>query len=172
MRRIALDELHRLYDGFRERAVRWEGLQTYRVPWEVERIAAWQRGEPDPPSKETDRNQARIRATVESGRSSLRVRGLRRPATEYTRREFEVAYPRNAAAGEPTVVVDLDEHPEFDGNDDFVVFDHDAVMWYRYDSDFHLLGYDYSDDPAEVADRAAVLERMLAVAVPFTEVVL
>lgn len=53
-----------------------------------------------------------------------------------------------------------------------MVFDYDAVMWYRYDDEFHLLGYDYSDDPADVTDRSALLDRMLAVAVPFTEVVL
>lgn len=172
MKRIDLDELYRLYEGIRERSVRWEGLQTYRVPWEKERIAAWERGEPPPPSEELDRSQMVSQRAIESGRLHVRVRGLRRPATDYTRRQFAVAYPENAASGEPTVVVDLDEYPEFNGNEDFVVFDRDAVMWYRYNADFHLLGYDYSDDPAEVADRAALLDRMLAVAVPFTEVVL
>ncbi|MBA2308593.1 MAG: hypothetical protein H0W01_04680 [Pseudonocardiales bacterium] len=172
MRRIDVDELYRLYHGAKQGSVRWEGLQIYRVPWEDEGLAAWRRGEPQPPSEESERSLASTRRAAEAGRLHLRVRGLRRPATEYTRHEFEVAYPENAAAGEPTVVVDLDEHPEFDGIEDFVVFDHDSVMWYRYDADCHLLGYDHSDDPALVADRAALLERMLAVAMPFTEVVL
>lgn len=172
MKRIDVDELWRLYMGVRERSVRWEGLQTYRVPWEDGEVEAWERGETVPLNPEYRRSLSSARQIKESGRSTVRVRGLRRPATDYTRHEFAVAYPENAAAGEETVVVDLDRYPEFDGHDDFVVFDQDAVMWYRYDDEFRLLGYDYSDDPADVKNGAALLDRMLAVAVPFTEVVL
>lgn len=172
MRRIDVDELLRLYDSTRERSVRWEGLQTYLVPWEDEEFAAWRRGEPLPPDEKAEERLANLRKLTESGRREVRVRGVRRPVSEYTRFEFETGYAPRAAAGQETFVVDLDEHPEFDGIEDFVVFDQDAVMWYRYDADCHLFGYDYSDDPEVVADRAALLERMLAVAMPFTEVVL
>lgn len=170
MKRIDLKELHRLYDGTREKSVRWEGLQTYAVPWEDEEFAAWRRGEEFTPTTLDDEYLAKIRRHTESGRREVRVRGLRRPATEYTRFEFETGYAPAAAAGQETYVVDLDKHPEFDGIEDFVVFDNDGVMWYRYDDESRLLCYNYSDDPKLVTDQAALLERMLAVAVPFTEV--
>jgi hypothetical protein len=170
MKRIDVDELYRLYNGVRDRAVRWEGLQIYRVPWEEGDVEAWRQGEARSPNEQGKRSLESTRRISESGRSDIRVRGLRRPVTDYTRHEFAVAYPENAEAGEVTVVVDLDKYPEFDSHEDFVVFDRDAVMWYRYDDEFRLLGYDYSDDPADVADRAALLDRMLAVAVPYTEV--
>ncbi|WP_051342088.1 DUF6879 family protein [Pseudonocardia spinosispora] len=172
MKRIDVDELYSLYNGVRDRAVRWEGLQVYRVPWEKERIEAWERGETAPADDRKDRSTRSMRRISESGRRSIRVRGLRRPATDYIRRQFATAYPNNAAAGEDTVVVDLDEHPEFDGVEDFVVFDRKSVMWYRYDDECRLLGYDFSDDAADVADRVALLDRMLVAAVPYTEVVL
>ena len=170
VKRIDVDELWRLYRGIRHKSVRWEGLQTYTVPWEDAEFAAWQRGEKSATATIDDEYLVDLRKLIESGRREVRVRGLRRPATEYTRFEFETAYDPQATAGQETYVVDLDRYPEFDGHDDFVVFDHDAVMWYRYDDEFHLLGYDYSDDPVDVQDRAALLDRMLAVAVPFTEV--
>jgi hypothetical protein len=172
VKRIDVDELWRLYNGVREKSVRWEGLQTYAVPWEDETFAAWRRGELPAPTEARQSQLENLRVRTELGRRVVRVRGLRRPATEYTRFEFETSYQPRGAAGQETVVVDLDEHPEFDGIEDFAVFDHEAVMWYRYDDEFHLLGYDYSDDPADVDDRAALLDRMLAVAVPYTEVVL
>ncbi|MBA2324060.1 MAG: hypothetical protein H0V92_08665 [Pseudonocardiales bacterium] len=171
MKRIDVEELRRLYDSA-QCSIRWEGLQTYLVPWEDEDFAAWRRGDPSPPSERTDKYLTSLRERTDSGRRVVRVRGLRRPVTEYTHYEFEHGYAPHATAGQETVIVDLDEYPEFDGHDDFVVFDQDAVMWYRYDAECHLLGYDYSDDPEIVADRTALLEQMLAVAVPFTEVVL
>jgi hypothetical protein len=170
VRRIDADELIRLYDEIRDRSVRWEGLQTYAVPWEDNEFAAWRRGE-EPPSRTIDEEYLRnLRNLTQSGRREVRVRGIRRPITEYTRFEFQTGYPRAATAGQETYVVDMDKYPEFRDIDDFVVFDNDGVTWYRYDNECRLLGYDYSDDPTLVADQAALLERILAVAVPFTEV--
>jgi hypothetical protein len=171
LERIDLTELRRLYDSVQEKSVRWEGRQIYAVPWENEDFATWKRGEPLPANHLQDYLEY-LRERRAAGHRTVRVRGLKRPITDYTRFEFEVAYVPSAEAGQETVVVDMDKYPEFDGHDDFAVFDRDGVMWYRYDDEHHLLGYDYSDDPALVADRAALLDRMLAVAVPFTEVVL
>lgn len=170
MRRIDLEELWRLYDSIRDKSVRWEGLQAYSVPWEDEEFGAWCRGDRSKAVMIGDEYLDKLRKLTASGRREVRIRGLRRPATDYTRFEFETAYAPQATVGQETYVVDLDKFPEFDGHDDFAVFDQDAVMWYRYDSEHHLLGYDYSDDPADVTDRSALLDRMLAVAVPFNEV--
>jgi hypothetical protein len=158
-----------LYLGIRSQAVRWEGLQLYRVPWEDDQIAAWKRAAPLPRSAEVEASLETIQRIAESGRRIVRVRGVRQPLSEYTRYEFEAAYPCNAAAGEQISVVDLDEHPEFDAVSDFVIFDDDAVVRYRYDEAGHLLAYDFTDLPQDLTECRDVRQRLLAAAVPLGE---
>lgn len=158
-----------LYLGIRWQAVRWEGLQLYRVPWEDDQIAAWKRAAPPPRSREIEASLETIQRIAGSGRRIVRVRGVRQPLSEYTRYEFEVAYPTNAAAGEQISVVDLDEHPEFDAVCDFVIFDDDDVVRYRYDEAGHLSGYDFTDLPQDLTECRDVRQRLLAAAVPLSE---
>jgi hypothetical protein len=61
-------------------------------------------------------------------------------------------------------------HPEFDHvRDDFVVFDEDAVLWYRYTDEDVLTGYDYTEEPKVVRDCVALAEEVRAAAVPYRE---
>ena len=115
------------YLGIRSQAVRWEGLQIYRVSWEDDRVAAWRRGDPLPPNADVEASLRTIRQITESGRRIVRIRGIHEPVSEYTRYEIEVAYPSNAAAGEEVYVVDLDAHPEFAAVGDFVIFDETMI---------------------------------------------
>jgi hypothetical protein len=158
-----------LYRGIRRQAVRWEGLQIYRVPWEDDQIAAWRRGDPPPPNAEVEASLETIRQIAESGRRIVRVRGIHQPVSEYAWYEIEVAYPPNAAAGEEIYVIDLDEHREFDAVKDFVIFDDDAVLRYLYDSGGHLLSYDFTDQPGDLTEYRAIRERLLAAAVPLSQ---
>lgn len=167
---ITMERLHELYDGITRRSLRLETRQTYGVPWEDERTAAWRRGDPEPQSPWLDQYRATCRARVESGRYPMRVRFVELPMTEYTQREFAWAYPGNSEAGETILVVDRTEHPEFDHlREDFVVFDDTALMYYRYTDDDQLTGYDFSDDPAVVAEHVVLVEEVLAVAIPFAQ---
>ena len=154
-----------LYLGIRQQAVRWEGIQTYRVPWEDDQIAAWRRGDPVPPNADVEASLETIRQITESGRRIVRVRGIRKPMSDYARYEVEAAYPPNAAAGEDIYVVDLDEHVEFDAVGDFVIFDNDAVVRYQYDPEGRLLGYDFTDQPGDLDECRAIREGLLAAAV-------
>ena len=158
-----------LYLGIRSRAVRWEGLQTYRVPWEDDQVAAWRRGDPLPPNARLEASLETIRQITESGRRIVRVRGIHQSVSEYTRYEIEAAYPPNAAAGEEIHVVDLDEHGEFDAVGDFVIFDDDGVVRYLYDAEGHLLGYEFTDRPGDLTECRAIRQRLLAVAVPLRQ---
>lgn len=158
-----------LYLGIRRQAVRWEGLQTYRVPWEDDQVAAGRRGDPLPPNARVEASLETIRQITTSGRRIVRVRGIHQPVSDYTRYEIEAAYPPNAAAGEEIHVVDLDEHPGFDGVGDFVVFDDDGVVRYLYDAEGRLLGYDFTDRPGDLTECRAILQRLLAAAVPLGE---
>jgi hypothetical protein len=167
---IDVERLLELYEGVDHRSLRLECRQAYAVPWEDERVAAWRRGEPEPPSPSSEENQARIRAITASGRRVARVRFVELPMTEYTRRQFETAYPQSTAAGEEIFVVDRAAHPEFDHvREDFVVFDDTALMYYRYTDDDRLTGYEYSDDPVLVAEHLALAEEVLAAATPLAE---
>ena len=158
-----------LYLGIRSQAVRWEGLQIYRVSWEDDQVAAWRRGDPLAPNADVEASLRTIRQITDSGRRIVRIRGIHEPVSEYTRYEMEVAYPSNAAAGEEVYVVDLDAHPEFAAVGDLVIFDDDAAVHYLYDSEGRLLGYDFNDEPTALAEYRVIRQRLVAAAVPVGE---
>jgi len=159
-----------LYQGIKRRALRLETRQRYAVPWEDEGMAAWRRGEPEPVTPQMERTMEALRLVTESRRTVGRVRFVELPFTEYTQREFEVAYPRLTDAGEEIHVLDRALHPEFDHvREDFVVFDDTSVMWYRYTAEDILTGYEYSEEPDVVRECVALAEQVRATAVPYRE---
>lgn len=96
-----------------------------------------------------------------------------RPAAvgDYLRFEF-VAYEANIAAGEEVFVADRTGDPELaELRDDFALFDDSAVLWFRYDDEGRLLGYDYDDTPASVARCRAARDLAASRAVPYEEFV-
>ncbi|MGH3984284.1 MAG: DUF6879 family protein [Pseudonocardiaceae bacterium] len=159
-----------LYRGITHRALRLETRQRYAVPWEDEGLAAWRRGEPEPATPQMERTFETLRQVSASGRRIGRVRFVELPLTEYSRHEFEVAYPRLTEVGEEIHVLDRALHPEFDHvREDFVVFDEASVMWYRYTAEDILTGYDYTEDPDMVRDCVALAEEVRAAAVSYRE---
>jgi hypothetical protein len=168
---IDVDRLDELYDGVSRRSLRMETRQTYAVPWEDADMAAWCNGDPEPEFSESYKEHlAHCRARTDAGLHVQRVRFVERPMTDYSAMEFAWGYPHNTAAGEEINVIDRAEHPEFDSYvEDFVVFDDDGVMYYRYADDDTLLGYEFSDDPAVVADHVRLAEAAWVASVPFAE---
>ncbi len=159
-----------LYQGIAHRALRLETRQRYAVPWEDEGLAAWRRGEPEPWTPQMESTRETLRLVTASGRRIGRVRFVELPMTEYSRHEFEVAYPRVTEAGEEVHVLDRALHPEFDHvREDFVVFDEASVMWYRYTPEDILTGYDYTEEPDVVRRCMALAEEVRAAAVPYRE---
>jgi hypothetical protein len=94
-----------LYQGITRRALRLETRQRYAVPWEEEDLAAWHRGEPEPPTPQRDRTMETLRLVTASGRRIGRVRFVELPLTEYSRHEFEVAYPHGRPPRPPCALV-------------------------------------------------------------------
>lgn len=159
-----------LYRGIARHALRLETRQRYSVPWENEELAAWRRGEPGPTSPQLERTFETFRQVTASGRRIGRVRFVELPLTEYSLHEFEVGYPRTTEAGEEINILDRARHPELDHvRDDFVVFDENSVLWYRYTADDVLTGYDYTEEPDVVRRCAVLAEQVRAVAVPYHE---
>lgn len=111
-----------------------------------------------------------LRLVTATSRRIGRVRFVELPMNEYTRHEFEVAYPRTTEAGEEIHILDRALHPEFDHvREDFVVFDEVSVMWYRYTTEDILTGYDYTEEPDVVRECVALAEEVRAAAVPYRE---
>lgn len=159
-----------LYQGISHRALRLETRQRYAVPWEDEGLAAWRRGEPEPVTPQTERNRELLHQVTTSGRRIGRVRFVELPLTEYSRHEFEVAYPRNTEHGEEIHILDRALHPEYDHvREDFVVFDDTSVMWYRYSDEDVLTAYDYTEEPDVVRRCVALAEEVRAAAVPYRQ---
>lgn len=159
-----------LYQGISRRALRLETRQRYAVPWEDEGLAAWRRGEPEPWTPQMESTYETLRLVTATGRRIGRVRFVELPMTEYSRHEFEVAYPRTTEAGEEVHILNRALHPEFDDvREDFVVFDEASVMWYRYTADDILTGYDYTEEPDVVRHCVALAEEVRAASVPYRE---
>jgi hypothetical protein len=168
---IDVVRLRELYDGVTSRSLRMETRQTYAVPWEDEERSAWRNGQPKPPHTESYvRFLESVRRRVASGQHQRRVRFVELPMTEYSAQEFAWGYPNNTAVGEGINIIDRAEHPEFDSYvEDFVVFDDVGVMYYRYTDDDKLTGYEFSDDPAVVAEHVRLAEAAWAASIPFAE---
>ena len=163
-------DVHGLYQGVVRRALRLETRQRYAVPWEDEGLAAWRRGEPEPRTPQMESTYETLRLVTATSRRIGRVRFVELPMNEYTRHEFEVAYPRLTEAGEEIHILDRALHPEFDHvREDFVVFDDVSVMWYRYTTEDILTGYDYTEEPDVVRECVALAEEVRAAAVPYRE---
>jgi len=52
---------------------------------------------------------------------------------------------------------------------DFVMFDDDAMLRYRYTPEGRLLGYDFTEEAAEVLRGISMRNRLLAAAVPLAD---
>lgn len=141
-----------LYRGTEREAFRLETLQAYDVSFEAEQVAAFRGGGPLPDTPAVIESKRVIADLTGAGRRLWRVHLVDLPLSDYLRYEL-CAYEVNAAAGEEILIADRAASPSLtELRDDFVLFDDVAVVWYRYDDDGRLLGYD-RDDTAATIDR-------------------
>lgn len=160
-----------LFRAIERDAFRLETLQTYDVPFEVEQLEAFRKGEPLPDTPAVMRSRALIAELAETGRRIWRVHLVDLPLSDYLHYEF-VAYEANIAAGEEVFLADRTGDPELaELRDDFALFDDSAVLWFRYDEDNRLLGYDYDDSPASVARCRSERDLAASRAVPYEKFV-
>jgi hypothetical protein len=145
-----------LYLTCRRSAHRLEVHQRYVVGEDEPRMRAVLAGTPLPPpgpaKQETIEVLSRLRR---QGKLLARVHVVDRPLTDYLRYEL-VVYRENVDAGEGVRIVDRTSDPRLaDLRRDFVVFDGGTeqaqVVWFDYDPDGRLLGYEHSADPSVAA---------------------
>lgn len=163
-----------LYRGCRYSAHRVETLQRYAGLDDEARQRAFYAGEPLPPPGPHKQETIEVYTALrQAGRQLGRVHIVDLPLTPYMHYELLV-YEENVAAGEEVAIVERTADPGLaDMTRDFTIFDGgtpDAVVvWFNYDQDGRVHGYEVTDDPA-VTDwcwRAYQLAR--AHAVPLDE---
>lgn len=144
------DALDECFAQFTHSAVRLETLQTYSVPGEAERIAAWKAGRPRPErSVRTNGYLREVAEHVIAGRQRARIRIVDEPLSEYVRYQI-TGYLESQAAGEEIEIavrqgantramIDLGAL-----TDDFWLFDQNystaRAILMRYDGNGQLTG--------------------------------
>lgn len=162
-------DLLELYDAAGEEAFRLEAQQRYAVDAEDAQFRAFTEGRPMPSDPHVDRSMQIIRAATGRGCRIRRVHVVDLPLTVYLRYEL-AAYRENTDAGEEVGIAVRSWHPDLaDLTEDFVLFDHAAVVWMRYDDQGQVAGLAFSDKPADVALAAGYRRTALAHAVPLRE---
>jgi hypothetical protein len=154
---VTPNDLGVLFEAFERSAFRLEARDTYKVPDEDERLAAFLLGRELPArTAEEDEWLGLLTRATAAGRKIVRVRIVTKPLTDYTRFELAV-YPENIGAGEEIRVVERERLPQ--GRDswdeDFWLFDRDTAVVLQYETDGRFLGVEEGRD----VDRYRRIER-------------
>ncbi len=166
---MATDQFSQLLTGFRSSAFRLEALQHYATAYD-ERFQAFQAGRPLPPPSPA--KQASMRLVAEAtaaGKRFYRLHVVELPLTPYLRYEL-AAYSENLTAGEEIYIAERAANPGLANlSQDFYLFDDQVVVWFRYDTEGHLLGRERSSDPADLERCRRQRDLALAHAVPLDQ---
>lgn len=162
-------DLLALYGQATGEAFRLETRQVYAVPAESAQFRAFTEGRPLPPDPHVDQSMQVISAAASAGVRIHRVHVVDLPLTMYLRYEL-AAYGENVAAGEGVRIAVRSWHPGLaELAEDFVLFDSQAMVWMRYDSQGRLISRDYSDDASDLALAARQRDVALAHSVSLSE---
>jgi hypothetical protein len=144
---VTVEELLDLFERASTSVFRLETLQVYQVGWEDERWQVFLRtGQLPPPDEDRLAFVRRLEARTARGVAWSRAHIVEQPLTDYLRYEL-AAYAENEQGGEQVFIADRCTHPDLaDLHEDFVLIDDQAVVWFRYDPDGHLLGYEHVAD--------------------------
>jgi len=141
-----------LYLACRWSAHRLEVQQHYVVAEDEPRMRAFHAGEPLPPPGPAKQETIEVLSSLHRrGKRLGRVHVVDWPLTDYLRYEL-VVYRENVDAGEAVGISQRAADPRLaDLRRDFAIFDGGTkqaqVVWFDYDPEGRLLGYEHSDDP-------------------------
>lgn len=161
------DDLKQLYHSARSEIFRLEAQPYYLVAGEAERIAAFEAGRPLPMRPAKARWLEEVGTFRARGVHVHRVHIIDPPIGRYLRYEIEGAYPENVAAGEGVRITPRTADQDLENlRRDFVLIDpfgpRPAVVWFDYDQDGRLTGYELATDGTTIAACAHAREVALA----------
>lgn len=165
-----VSELH----TFRYSVFRLETLQVYSDPGEAAGLAAFHRGNPEPPTRAAEAPwSALLRAHADAGRLQQRVHVAVESISDYLAYELCWEYGRNAAAGEDIriipVAIPVTEHWPVDvPQADFTLFDSRLLFHLHYDPSGVQLEAELVTDPANVAAACFIRDAALHHGVPWS----
>lgn len=165
-------ELVAAFHTFRHSVFRLETLQTYRDPVEDHNIAAFHRGDPQPPPDPVeDEWAAMLRAHRDAGRTQQRVHVVTEPITDYLAYELTWEYGLHTAAGEDIRIIPVTGRawPDNVPRSDFTLFDSRALFRLHYTPGGTLLNAEPVTDPADVRTACLARDTALRHAVPWRE---
>jgi hypothetical protein len=159
------------FDAFRYSAFRFEALAEYRGSGEDEAIAAFQRGDRNPPPDPDDVEwEAMIHRNRAAGRVMHRVHAVAEPLTDYLRFELSWGYPPHLLAGEDIRIIDVtDGWPDELPRRDFHLFDNSELYDALYADDGTWLGVERIYDPARIVQACRWRDALWHYAMPLTD---
>lgn len=146
-----VDHLVAAFHTFRYSVFRLETLQVYAGSGEDEGIAAFHRGDPEPPPDPVeDEWAARLRANRDAGRIQQRVHVVTEPFTDYLAYELTWEYGLHAAAGEDIRIIPVTGRwPDDVPRSDFTLFDSRLLFQLNYAPDGTWLGSEVVTKPRD-----------------------
>jgi len=161
-------ELEALFDKFQHAAFRMETLPRYTVGSEAERLRRYFAGEPLEIESGTREWLEFMAAEIGSGKRWHKVHILRSPISDYLRFECEWGYAVSTEYGQEVLILDESERPRPAGipDEDFWLFDDDAVARLHYDAEGRFLGAELAESATLPAYRR-YRDLALEVAEPF-----
>lgn len=164
-----VEELASAFRTFRYSVFRLETLQTYSDPVEAGGIAAFSRGDLQPPPDPAEVEwSAMLRAHHDAGRTQQRVHLVAEPITDYLAYELTWEYGPHSAAGEDIRIIAVtDDWPDDVPRADFTLFDSRLLFRLSYGPDGAWLGAELVTDPASVAAACLARDAALHQAMPW-----
>lgn len=162
-------ELNRQFQHFRYSVFRLETLQTYSGSGEDEGIAAFARGDHEPPPDPAeDEWAALLRANAAAGRTQQRVHVITEPITDYLAYELTWEYGPHVFAGEEIRIIPVTVGwPADVPTQDFWLFDSTILFDMHYDADGLWLGIEPVTDATRVAAACFARDAALHHSIPW-----
>jgi Family of unknown function (DUF6879) len=162
-------ELSRQFRRFRYSVFRLEILQTYAGSGEDEGIAAFGRGDPEPPPDPAeDQWAALLRANAAAGRTQQRVHVVTEPLSDYLAYELTWEYGPHAAAGEDIRIIPVTKGWPVDVPfKDFWLFDSTTLFDMHYDPDGRWRGIEPVTEAARIVAACFARDAALHYSIPW-----
>lgn len=166
-------ELADRFRTFRYSVFRLETLQAYAGSGEDAGIAAFHRGDAEPPPDPAEDEYAgAVRTDVAAGRTRQRVHVVMEPVSYYMAYELTWEYSPHVAAGEDIRIIPATRGRwprDVPMRRDFWLFDSGEVFELRYADDGMWLGAERTTDPATVAGACFIRDAALHQSIPWAD---